>query len=71
MATLTPRLRGLVKRLSTRFWPGGLTLVLPKTETVPDTVSAGPTVAVRVPDLPLALDLIREAGGCMIVTAIL
>ena len=57
------------ERLTARFWPGGLTLVLPKTEIVPDSVSPGPTVAVRVPDLLLARDLIREAGGVLAVTS--
>jgi L-threonylcarbamoyladenylate synthase len=55
--------------LAERFWPGGLTLVLPKTEVVPDVVSPGPTVAVRVPDLSLARDLIRQAGGVLAVTS--
>jgi len=46
-----------------RFWPGPLTLVLPKTDAVPDLVTAGlPTVAVRMPDHPLALELLRLAG---------
>jgi len=45
--------------LAERFWPGGLTLVLPKRANVPDVVSAGgPTVAVRVPDHPVARSLI-------------
>lgn len=56
-------------RLTVRFWPGGLTLVLPKTESVPDVVSAGPTVAVRIPDLTLARDLIGDAGGVLAVTS--
>lgn len=48
--------------LAERFWPGPLTLVLPRTETVPDLVTAGlPTVAVRVPDHPLALEMLRTA----------
>jgi L-threonylcarbamoyladenylate synthase len=55
--------------LAERFWPGGLTLVLPKTGIVPDVVSPGPTVAVRVPDLALARDLIRQAGGVLAVTS--
>lgn len=51
------------RRLTERFWPGPLTLVLPKTEAVPDIVTSGlPTVAVRVPDHPLALDLLEAAG---------
>jgi len=65
VAILVPQFR----QLSARFWPGGLTLVLPKTGIVPDVVSAGSTVAVRVPDLPLARDLIREAGGVLAVTS--
>jgi len=52
-----------------RLWPGGLTLVLPKAAIVPDEVSPGPTVAVRVPDLPLARELIREAGGALAATS--
>jgi L-threonylcarbamoyladenylate synthase len=49
--------------LATRFWPGPLTLVLPKGSGVPDIVTAGgSTVGVRIPDHPVALGLIREAG---------
>jgi L-threonylcarbamoyladenylate synthase len=50
-------------RLATRFWPGSLTLVLPRREVVPDAVTAGgPTVAVRVPAHPVALALLRAAA---------
>lgn len=46
-----------------RFWPGPLTLVLPKSDIVPDIVTAGlETVAVRMPSHPVALELIEEAG---------
>jgi L-threonylcarbamoyladenylate synthase len=46
-----------------RFWPGPLTLVLGKAAIVPGIVTAGlPTVAVRMPDHPMALELIRTAG---------
>ncbi|HEV3332189.1 MAG TPA: L-threonylcarbamoyladenylate synthase [Bryobacteraceae bacterium] len=49
--------------LTRRYWPGPLTLVLPKTTGIPDIVTAGlPTVGLRVPDHPLALELIRAAG---------
>jgi L-threonylcarbamoyladenylate synthase len=51
------------KALIERFWPGPLTLVLPKSPRVPDLVTAGlPTVAVRMPRHPLALALIVRAG---------
>lgn len=45
------------------FWPGPLTLVLPKTTLVPDVVTAGLlNVAVRMPSHPVALRLIEETG---------
>ena len=51
------------EQLARRYWPGPLTLVLPKAPAIPDIVTAGlPTVGVRVPNHPLALALIREAG---------
>jgi L-threonylcarbamoyladenylate synthase len=50
-------------RLARKFWPGPLTLVLPKLPLVPDEVTAGlATVGVRVPAHPLALALIEAAG---------
>ena len=49
--------------LAKRYWPGPITLVLPKRPIVPDIVTAGlPTVGIRVPAHPLALELIRAAG---------
>lgn len=49
--------------LAARFWPGPLTLVLPKRPVVADIVTAGlPTVGVRMPGHPVALALIEEAG---------
>jgi len=51
------------QRLAERYWPGPLTLVLPKRAIIPDVVTAGlPTVALRMPNHPMALDLIRLAG---------
>ena len=62
--------RGLVlewpdtaQRLARKYWPGPLTLVLPKQPAIPDIVTAGlATVGLRMPAHPLALALIREAG---------
>jgi len=49
--------------LAQRYWPGPLTLVLPKQPEIPDIVTAGlPSVGLRVPAHPLALELIRAAG---------
>lgn len=50
-------------KLIQHFWPGPLTLLLPRTHKVPDAVTAGrPLVGVRMPSHPLALALIRAAG---------
>jgi len=50
------------RRLADRFWPGPLTLVMPRSAAVPDEVTAGlPTVAVRVPAHPVAHALLVAA----------
>lgn len=50
-------------KLAERFWPGPLTLLLPRSERVPPQVSANlSTVAVRVPSHPIALGLLRASG---------
>jgi L-threonylcarbamoyladenylate synthase len=69
VATVPDWFQGALRRLTARFWPGGLTIVVPKTEAVLDQVSAGPTVAVRVPGLLLARELIGAAGGVLAVTS--
>ena len=49
------------KKLAEAFWPGPLTLVLPKSQQVPDLVTAGSdAVAVRIPQHPMALALLQE-----------
>ncbi len=49
--------------LANSFWPGPLTLVLQKHSNVPDIVTGGlPTVAVRMPDHPLTLEMIHLSG---------
>jgi L-threonylcarbamoyladenylate synthase len=50
--------------LAQRFWPGPLTLVLPRSPIVPDTVTAGlGTVGIRIPDCEVARALLRRFGG--------
>lgn len=54
------------KKLSDAFWPGPLTMILEKSEAVPDATTGGmDTVAIRMPNHPVALDLIRKSG-CLI-----
>jgi L-threonylcarbamoyladenylate synthase len=52
------------RKLAAKFWPGPLTLVLPKDALVPDLATSGlPNVAVRVPAHPVAQALLRAYGG--------
>jgi L-threonylcarbamoyladenylate synthase len=63
LARVSPSEDPRVRRLAERFWPGPLTLVLPRRREVPDLVTAGlDTVGVRVPAHPAAHALIAAAG---------
>lgn len=51
------------ERLATAFWPGPLTLVLPKRDNIPDVATAGlSAVGIRIPNHPVALALLRATG---------
>jgi L-threonylcarbamoyladenylate synthase len=53
----------VAEKLAARFWPGPLTIVVPKSSKVPDIVTAGlPSVALRMPAHPIALAVIAAAG---------
>ena len=56
-------------KLAARFWPGPLTLVVPKHPALSATVSAGPTIGVRIPNHPLARALLRMAGPMAVTSA--
>jgi L-threonylcarbamoyladenylate synthase len=60
---LVERVPEAARKLMKAFWPGPLTLLLPRTSSVPDAVTAGrPLMGVRMPAHPVALELIRRAG---------
>jgi len=49
--------------LAMKFWPGSLSLVLPRSDTVPEIVTAGGnTIGVRCPNHPKTLDFLRQVG---------
>lgn len=56
-------------RLAARFWPGPLTLVLPRHPNLPPAISATPTVGVRLPDHAVARALLRAAGPMAVTSA--
>ncbi len=52
-----------IDKLINKFWPGPLTFVLPKTNNVPDIITSGnPTVAIRMPNHKVALELIKTSN---------
>jgi len=59
----------LARRLAARFWPGPLTIVVPKRADLPEAVSSTDTVGVRVPDHAVARALLRAAGPMAVSSA--
>ncbi len=55
--------------LAERYWPGPLTLILPKRSGLPRIISPNDGIAVRIPDHPLALRVIDAAGGAVAATS--
>ena len=66
---VTTQVSEMSLRLAGRFWPGPLTLVVPKHPSLPEAVSTSPTVGVRVPDHLVARALLRAAGPMAVTSA--
>jgi len=63
VTTIPAALQPRIEALASSFWPGPLTLLLPRNASIPDAVTAGrPLVGVRVPSHPAAHALLRAAG---------
>ncbi|MBY0376523.1 threonylcarbamoyl-AMP synthase [Patescibacteria group bacterium] len=63
LSLVAEKINQLEKNLIDKFWPGPLTLVLPKKKEISNIVSGGlNTVAVRMPDFKIAQDLIHKSG---------
>ena len=69
LATLADSIPEIAWFLARRFWPGGLTLVLSKTDSLPVHLASGPTIAVRIPDHHVCLTLIQHLGNPIIGTS--
>lgn len=60
----------IIKKLINKFWPGALTIVLPKKKIIPNIVTAGlPCVGVRMPASAVTLALIRALGRPLVATS--
>ena len=69
LTTLADPIPEIAWFLARRFWPGGLTLVLPKTDSLPAYLAPESTIAVRVPDHPVCLAIIQHLGNPIIGTS--
>ncbi len=62
--------REKIEKLMKEFWPGALTIILDKKDSVPARmVSGGTSVGVRMPNHPVALDIIEACGGILPTTS--
>lgn len=59
---LTDFLSASARKLIERFWPGGLTIVVPKKKDLPELLSAGSSIGIRMPDHSVALELLNKFG---------
>lgn len=59
----------LAMRLAERFWPGPLTLIVPRLPKLPDILSPSTTIGLRIPNHPFALSLLKEAGPLAVTSA--
>jgi L-threonylcarbamoyladenylate synthase len=69
LTTLADPIPEIAWFLARRFWPGGLTLVLPKADSLPVYLAPGPTIAVRVPNHHVCFDIMRGLGHPIIGTS--
>lgn len=66
---VTLGMNALARRLADHFWPGPLTLVVPRHPDLPENLSPLATVGVRMPDHPVALALLRLSGPMAVTSA--
>jgi L-threonylcarbamoyladenylate synthase len=59
---ITAEMNYIAQRLAEKFWPGALTLVVSSHPNLPENISPLPTVGVRMPNHPIALDLLKQTG---------
>lgn len=66
---VTQAVPATVHSLMARYWPGPLTLIVPRQPDLPANISPNDSIAVRIPDCAVARDLIRAAGGAVAATS--
>lgn len=69
LAQVTAGMNAMAHRLAQRFWPGPLTLVVPRHPSLPENLSNLATIGVRMPDHGVALALLRRSGPLAVTSA--
>jgi len=59
---ITSHMTKMAKKLTEKFWPGGLTVIVPRKESIPELISTTRNIGIRMPDHPIALELLRSFG---------
>lgn len=62
LSLLTDSLSTTARILIEHFWPGGLTIVVPKKKDLPELLSAGSSIGIRMPNHAIALELLKKFG---------
>ncbi len=62
LGNLVSEMNETAKILAKNFWPGPLTLILPKASILPEALSLYPTIGIRMPNLDFAINLMRRTG---------
>lgn len=69
LAQITKRMGVLAENLAEHFWPGPLTLIVPRLPSLPNVLSSRMTIGVRMPNHPVALALLRRTGPLAVTSA--
>jgi L-threonylcarbamoyladenylate synthase len=69
LAQVTAEMNAMARRLAQRFWPGPLTLVVPRHPSLPENISNLATIGVRMPNHAVALALLRRSGPLAVTSA--
>jgi L-threonylcarbamoyladenylate synthase len=59
---ITSHMTKVAKKLTEKFWPGGLTVIVPRKDSIPELISTTKNIGIRMPDHPIALELLRSFG---------
>ena len=57
------------RKVARHFWPGPLTMIVPRHPSLPNILASLPTIGVRIPDHPVALALLKETGPLAVTSA--